>query len=42
VRAQVVTHFSVDLAHQVALPTPQRRAAAQGGGQIVKLRSATA
>ncbi len=27
VRAQVVAHFSVDLAHQVTLPTPQRRAA---------------
>ena len=26
VRTQVVAHFSVDLAHRVALPTPQRRA----------------
>jgi hypothetical protein len=43
VRAQVVAHFSVDLAHQVTLPTPQRRPAPrQGLGQIVKLRSATA
>jgi hypothetical protein len=43
VRAQVVAHFSVDLAHQVTLPTPQRRTESrQGHGQIVKLRSATA
>jgi len=43
VRAQVVAHFSVDLAHQVTLPTPQRRAAArQPVGQVVKLRSASA
>ena len=42
VRAQVVAHFSVDLAHRIALPTPQRRAEPQAGGQIVKLRNATA
>jgi hypothetical protein len=43
VRTQVVAHFSVDLAHQVTLPTPQRRAEpSQAGGKIVKLRSATA
>jgi DNA-binding GntR family transcriptional regulator len=42
VRAQVVAHFSVDLAHQISLPTPQRRAEPRAGGQIVKLRSATA
>lgn len=43
VRAQVVAHFSVDLAHRVALPTPQRRADAPGAaGQVVRLRSATA
>jgi len=41
VRAQVVAHFTVDLAHQMTLPAPQRRAT-QGGGQIVKLRSAGA
>jgi DNA-binding GntR family transcriptional regulator len=43
VRTLVVAHFSVDLAHQVTLPTPQRRPEPrQGPGQIVKLRSATA
>ena len=43
VRALVVAHFSVDLAHQVTLPTPQRRTAPrEAAGQIVKLRSATA
>ncbi len=43
VRAQVVAHFSVDLAHQIALPTPQRRAEPpSGAGQVVKLRSAGA
>ncbi|HEY1504188.1 MAG TPA: GntR family transcriptional regulator [Stellaceae bacterium] len=43
VRAQVVAHFSVDLAHQVTLPTPQRRAERrQTVGQVVKLRSAIA
>ncbi|HVA14000.1 MAG TPA: GntR family transcriptional regulator [Stellaceae bacterium] len=46
VRAQVVAHFSVDLAHQVTMPTPQRRAEPRGtAGQIVKLhakRSASA
>jgi DNA-binding GntR family transcriptional regulator len=40
VRAQVVAHFSVDLAHRVAMPTPQRRAEPRAAaGQIVKLRS---
>lgn len=40
VRAQVVAHFSVDLAHQVAMPTPQRRAEPRAAaGQVVKLRS---
>jgi DNA-binding GntR family transcriptional regulator len=43
VRSQVVAHFSVDLAHQVTLPTAQRRREKpQASGQIVKLRSATA
>ena len=43
VRAQVVAHFSVDLAHRIALPTPQRRAdPSEAAGQIVKLRSASA
>jgi DNA-binding GntR family transcriptional regulator len=42
VRAQVVAHFTVDLAHQISLPTPRRRAEPQAGGQIVKLRSAIA
>jgi DNA-binding GntR family transcriptional regulator len=41
VRAQVVANFAVDLAHQIALPTPRRRADTPAA-QIVKLRSATA
>lgn len=40
VRTQVVAHFSVDLAHRIALPRPQRRADAPGAaGQGVRLRS---
>jgi DNA-binding GntR family transcriptional regulator len=42
VRSQVVAHFSVDLAHRIALPTPQSRAEPQARGQVVKLRSASA
>jgi DNA-binding GntR family transcriptional regulator len=43
VRTQVVAHFSVDLAHQIALPTaPPRAEPRQASGQIVKLRSASA
>ncbi len=38
VRAQVVAHFSVGLAHQVQLPTPQRRGdVGHADGQVVKL-----
>jgi DNA-binding GntR family transcriptional regulator len=38
VRAQVVAHFAVGLAHQVQLPTPQRRGdVGRGEGQVVKL-----
>ena len=40
VRGQVVAHFSVELAHQVQLPTPQRRAEPSGAnarGKVVKL-----
>ena len=43
VRTQVVAHFSVDLAHRVALPTPQRRTDARdAAGKVVRLRSLTA
>ncbi|HLI21060.1 MAG TPA: GntR family transcriptional regulator [Stellaceae bacterium] len=44
VRAQVVAHFAVDVAHRIALPRPHRRVEAPGAaaGEVVRLRSVTA